>query len=112
MPDLTPLLTWLQAQGNLGALVVILLPLLGWFLNRKYGPTAQPTSPTPTLDLILKALGIAPKDRPAVATDLPHEVHLQLQDVLDKVSATKASLNAKQLDDYHKLGLVDNPPAK
>ncbi|VTU00988.1 unnamed protein product [Gemmataceae bacterium] len=111
--DLTPLIDWLKLQGNVGALIVVLLPVLSWFLSRKYGPPAVPAngSPTPTLDVILKALGIAPKGRPATAADLPHEVHLQIQSVLDKAAADKAAKASKELTDYTALNLIDAPPA-
>lgn len=112
--DLTPLIDWLKLQGNVGAFIVLLLPVLSWFLSRKYGPPAVPASggsPTPTLDMILKALGIAPKGRPATAADMPDETHLQIQAVLDKVAADKAARASKMLTDFTALNLIDAPPA-
>lgn len=109
--DLTPLLEWLKAQGNVGAFIVVLLPVISLLLGRKYLPqTPANGTPTPTLDLILKALGLAPKGRQATSADLPHEVHLQIQGVLDKVSADKAAKASKELADYTQLNLIDPPP--
>lgn len=110
MPDLTLLTAWLQAQGQWGALIVILLPVIGWYVKYRMSPVAPLAaggSPTPTLDAILKAFGIQPKNRAATSTDVPHDFHLALQAMLDKVAADKAAIAQAVVKDYQDLALIE-----
>lgn len=112
---LQPLIDWLKAQGDVGYVIAALIPVVITLLYKKFGPQQPATTPlketAPTLDLILKALGIVPKGKVAVAADLPHDVHLKLQSELDKVAEEKNQEIQKQRDDFVKLNLVDVPPA-
>ncbi len=111
---LAPLLDQLKAAGDVGYVIASAIPIVLYFLYQRYYAATPGTTPlkdsAPMLDLILKALGIVPKNGVATADDLPHDVHLKLQAELDKVAADKSATMLKQQTDFANLKLVETPP--
>jgi len=115
MTDLTPLMTWLASLGPYGYLLSAAVPVVVFLLRNRFGPLTQPVTPTPApspavtsprldaraplLNMLLNALGVVPRGRPATIADVPHETHLQLQSELDGVAAAKVAAHTAALAD-------------
>lgn len=111
MSDLTALQAWLTSLGPYGYVLAAAVPVVVYFLKKRFGPPAAPVVPTPDptpanvsprldavaplLNALLAALGLAPKGRPATVADVPHDLFVQYGTEWDKVSAVKTAAAAQ-----------------
>lgn len=115
MDPLQALQTWLISLGPYGYLVAAAVPVVVYFLKKKFGPAVAPVVPTPDpspanvsprldtvapyLNALLTALGIAPKGRQATVADLPHDLLVQVGNEWDRASAIKTAAAVQMAKD-------------
>lgn len=106
MPDLAPLIQWLQSLGTVGyALSIAVGAAIAWFKLKNKIPAADPQKLD--LDALLKSQGVKPTGPKATLADVPAWLHKALQfDVCDPVAAADHKKSADRVKELEENKLV------